>query len=331
MKANTFFPSIGRYGAKWYPEDIIGLIPQTETGNYYFVDGDRSATGAGKSWEDAFTTIQAAINATSAGDVIFVTSKTLTDYTGDPTSYAETLVIPFTSPGLSIIGVARGSTQGGIPQIKPATTTSPVLTIRAPGCLIANLGINGTNSTGGGILLDDDNATKAAYGTTITGCHFKQCSGTSATDGRTGGAIMWTSAGNAWQVRIEGNRFYKNVADIVLKGTSNTVPQDVIIRNNVFSGPTASVDVNLYLAAGSGMNGVIVDSNIFPSVLPSVGSGSVTRYVDMTGCVGIFSNNVVGGAYTTTGFGAAKAAAKIPTTVGIANNYSDSGLIVREA
>jgi hypothetical protein len=187
------------------------------------------------------------------------------------------------------------------------------------------------NSTGGGILLDDDNSTKSAFGTVIVNNHFKNCVGTTATDSRTGGAIMWTAAGNAWQVLIKGNRFYKNVGDIVLKGTSNSVPQDVIIEENIFSGPTASVDCNLYLAGGSGMNGVIVRRNSFPSVLPSLSSGSVVRYADMTGCVGIFSDNYVGGSYTTTGFGAAKAAAKIPVTVGIAHNYSDAGLIVREA
>ena len=87
----------------------------------------------------------------------------------------------------------------------------------------------------------------------------------------------------------------------------------------------------MYLAGGSGMNGVIVRNNVFPSVLPALSSGSIVRYVDMTGCVGIFTNNYVGGVYTTAGFGAAKAAAKIPATVGIAHNYSDSGLIVREA
>jgi len=60
-----------------------------------------------------------------------------------------------------LIGVSRGRTQGGLPQLKDGTeTTAAILTIRAPGCLIANLGFNGSGNTGGGILLDADASTK---------------------------------------------------------------------------------------------------------------------------------------------------------------------------
>jgi hypothetical protein len=205
------------------------------------------------------------------------------------------------------------------------------MTIAAPGCLIKNLGFNGASATGGGILLDDDGGTTgAAFGTTIQGCHFKNCVGSTATDCRTGGAIMWTSDGGAWQVLIEDNIFYKNVGDVVLKGTGS-IPQDVVIENNRFLGLASSVDCHLYLAGGDGIASVIVNGNVFADVLPALSSGSIVRYADLTGCTGIFSNNVFAGSYTTTGFGAAKAAAKIPTTVGISHNYSDAGLIVREA
>ena len=236
---------------------------------------------------------------------------------------------------VAIVGVGN-RTQGGLPQIKPAGAAAAVcLTIKSCGCTIANMGFNGNSTAGApinmGILLDDDNSAKSSMGTEIVNCHFKNCAGTTVTDAKTGGAITWTAAGNSWQVWIHGNRFYKNVCDVCLIGTSNSVPQDVIIEDNVFSGPTASVDANLDLAGGSGMNGVIVKGNVFPSVLPSLASGQVLRYADMTGCVGMFAENVVGGVYTTAGFGAAKAAAKLPATVGIARNYSDSGLIVREA
>ena len=301
-------------------------------GDTWYVDGTNGASGnKGSSWGAAMSTIQAAVTAAGPGDTIFVTAKDLTDFTGDPTSYAETIIIPAATSNLSIIGVSRGTTQGGLPQVKIGAGSTAMLTIRAPGCLIANMGFNGASSTGGGILLDDDYAAKCAFGTTITGCHFKNCKVT-ATDSRTGGAIYTTSAGNCWQCSFIGNYFYKNVGDIVLVGTSNTVPQDWVISDNLFSGPTANVDCNLWLTgAGSGINGIVVENNIFPSVLPSLGSGSVTRYADMTGCVGIFSNNSFGGSYTSAGFGAAKAAAKLPTTVGIVHNYSDAGLIVREA
>lgn len=284
-----------------------------------------------------YTVVQDAINACQDGDRVYIFSKDMAAGDTDPNSWAETLTIAAGQSNVSLVGVPSGNrTQGGLPQIKKGSGTTALLTVRAPGCLIDSLGFNGVKSADGtallvGILLDDDSSTKTAFGTTVKNCHFKNCAGSTVTDARTGGAITWAATGCAWQVLIEGNRFYKNVCDVCLMGTSVAVPQDVVIEDNIFSGPTASVDCNLYLAGGSGMNGVIVRNNEFPSVLPSLASGSVVRYVDMTGCVGLFAGNRVGGSYTTTGFGAAKAAGKIPTTVGIAHNYSDAGLIVREA
>ena len=306
-----------------------GVTGSDGEGNVWFVDGTNGATGGpGTSWAGAFNTIQLAVTAASAGDTIYVTAKDLTDFTGDPTSYSESIIIPAATSNLSIIGVSRGRTQGGLPQLKVGTvTTTPILTIRAPGCLIANLGFNGAGATGGGILLDDDYATKSAFGTSIIGCHFKNCKGTTATDSRTGGAIQWTAAGNAWQVLISGNRFYKNVCDVLLKGTSNTVPQDVVIENNIFSGPAANVDCNLYLAGGSGMNGVIIKDNIFQQ-LPAIGSGSIARYIYATGCVGMLVGNdfgcVTDAAGTELTFKVSGTAAEIPVTMHVVRNYGQT-------
>lgn len=204
------------------------------------------------------------------------------------------------------------------------------MTLKSQGCLIANLGFNGAGTTGGGVLLDSDGGTtKDAFGTTITGCHFKNCKGTTATNALTGGAIMWGANGGSWQSRITNNVFYKNVGDIVLKGTSVSVPQDVVINGNTFQGTADTVDCHIVMG-GSGMLGVTIDSNTFADVLPALSSATTARYVKLIG-TGIFSNNMFAGSYTTSGFGAAKAAAIIPTTVGIVHNYSDAGLIVRES
>lgn len=296
-------------------------------GDTWYVDGTNGAsTNDGTSWENAMDTIQGAIDLASAGDTIYVTSQLITDYTGDPTSYAENLIIGADTPNLSLIGVSRGQTQGGLPQVKIGSGSSPLLTIRAAGCLIANMGFNGASSTGGGILLDDDYAAKCAFGTTITGCHFKNCVVTTK-HAETGGAIYTTSAGNAWQVTITGNHFYKNEADIVLVGTSNTRPQDWVITNNLFSGPSANVDCNLYLAGGSGINGVIIDNNIFPCD-PAIGSGANTVSCDLTGCVGVYSRNMHGHTGLTLGDGTVTGGV-IPTTVFMVANYQEDAIITR--
>lgn len=320
-----------RYGNKIYPEDIA--LPLT-FGNYLYVDGDNGSDTAnsGSTMGKAKASVEEGVDEAQRDDVVFVRALAMSTGATDPVSYTENVVIDADQDCLKIIGVGSGKTQGGLPQLKVGgTTTQAVITVRAPGCEIANIGINGAGATGGGILLDDDGSTKTAFGTTIDSCHFKNCVGTTATDCRTGGAIMWASTGNAWQVRIQNNVFYKNVGDVVLPGTSSSVPQDVVIYNNDFLGLATSVDCHLYLAGGSGMASVLVHGNRFADVLPALSSGSIVRYVEMTGCTGMFSDNYVGGSYTTTGFGAAKAAAKIPTTVGITHNYSDAGLIVREA
>lgn len=297
-----------------------GISAVPDGGDIWYVDGDLSASGDGKTWSTAFITIQEGVTAASAHDTVYVKAKTITDATGDPTSYAETIIIPLAASSMKLIGVSNGLTQGGLPQIKKGSGSTALLTVRAPGCLIANLGFNGSGSTGGGILLDDDNSTKSAFGTTILGCHFKNCKG-HATNGSLGGAITWSAEGNAWQVYIAGNRFYKNVADIVLLGTSNSVPQDVVIENNIFSGPAASVDANLLLNGGSGMNGVYIRNNLFPC-FPALGGGSNTTVMKLTGCVGTLSGNAFGCTGKT--FGAA-ANVVVPTTVLMADNYQEDG------
>ena len=119
--------------------------------------------------------------------------------------------------------------------------------------------------------------------------------------------------------------FYKNVGDIVLLGTSAAVPQDVVIEDNIFSGPADSVDCNLYLAGGSGMNGVYIRNNVFP-VFPNLSSGATLLYADLTGCVGILAGNYFG---TDKTFGAAGNGALVPTTVFLSGNYDEGGLIAR--
>jgi len=310
----------------WLQGNALSVNP----GKTWYVDGDVNASGTGDSWGSAFKTIQEGVTAASADDIVYVAAQKITDYTGDPTSYEENVIIPFANAGMALIGVSRGRTQGGLPQLKVGTTTTQaLLTIRAPGCLIANMGFNGAGATGGGILLDDDYTTKAAFGTTITGCHFKNCVGPDADDAKDGGAIQWSAQGNAWQVSIIENRFYKNVCDICLLGTESTRPQDVLIEGNQFSGYAAYTDCNIQgTGTGSGFGSINIINNVFGQ-LPAIGA-NVARYIDLTGTLsGMVVDNVFGCQTNETGgtvltFKADGTAAKIPTTVHVARNYGQS-------
>ena len=268
-----------------------------------------------------------AISAASAGDVIKIATLTTSAGATDPVSYEENLTIPAAKSSLSLIGVSRGRTQGGLPQLKDgATTTQEILRIRASGCLVQNLGFNGASNTGGGILIDESASGFTAFGTSVVGCHFKNCRGATADNASTGGAIMWTANGGAWQVYIGGNRFYKCVGDVVLKGTSSSRPQDVVIQGNSFSGPAANTDCNVQIGNGSGMNGVMIQDNYFPA-LPALG-GTTDRFIDATGCVGLLANNYFGILTAATGtpktFAAAGTGAFIPTTMFMAGNYGET-------
>lgn len=277
-----------------------------------------------------FETFEEAIDEASAKTALLVWPLDMAAGATDPESYTENIVIPAAKSNMLIYGINWGRTQGGLPQLKVGTiTTQAILTVRAPGCRVVNIGINGIGGTGGGILLDDNGSTKTAFGSSIENCHLKNCVGPTATSAATGGAIQWGSGGGAWQSLIKGNRFYKNVGDVVLLGTG-TVPQDIVIEDNVFSGPAANVDCQLYLAGGDGMNGVIIKGNFF-TAFPALGSGAVLRFIDATGCIGMLANNYFAGLGTTAGYGVGKIYADIPTTMLMAHNYSEGGLILREA
>ena len=309
-------------------------------GGIYFVDGDKGADGNDGSTPDfAYKTIQAAVTAAAANNVsntnycgsnIYIKALKMAAGASDPVSYAESITVPATGGDrMNLIGVSANRTQMGLPQIKPAGAAHVyAITLNAPGCTINNLGINGNSTAGapinGAVLLNSNGATGtiSSHGTTISNCHIKNCAGTTVTDCRTGGAIDWSAYGDAWQVRIVGNQFYKNVCDVCLIGTSNSVPQDVVIENNIFSGPTASVDTQLYLAGGSGMNGVYIRNNLFPCI-GTLSSAVVKRFISATGCIGLMEGNVFGTATTLT-FGAAGTGALIPTTVFMPRNYRET-------
>ena len=316
----TNFPN----GIMGFPVVGASILDMFGAGKTYFVDGDLGAAGNdGLSPSSAISTIQGAVTAAAVnGGNATIYVKALKPAAGntDPVSYSENVIIPATCPNTRIVGVSVNRTQGGLPQLLVgATTTSPLITVRASNCMVMNMGINGIGGTGGGILLDDDDSTKSAYGTSILNCHFKNCVGTTATNAATGGAIMWAATGSAWGVLIKGNRFYKNVGDVVLKGTSVTVPQDVVIEDNVFSGPAASVDCNLYLAGGSGMNGLVIRNNSF-TCFPAIGSGTNAKQLALTGCVGFMSGNRFATSSKT--FGAA-GNNLVPTTMFMAENYQE--------
>lgn len=297
-----------------------------------FVDvSNGSDANSGKSPKNPFATIQHAIDDLRyiEGAVIYIAPGETTALSTDPTPYAETLIIYNDQPNMSLIGLNSGRTQGGLPEIKKGSGSTALIDIRAPGCMIANLGINGASSTGGGIKLTDDGGTAAvAFGTTIFNCHFKnnKCHATHAS---AGGAIYTSSNGGAWQLLVKGCRFYKNTGGIVVVGTGVSVPQDWIIEDNIFGGAASTdTDADIYVG-GSGITGCSIRRNTFATVdVPQKASGDVGLYISLaTGSTGAITENTF--ACTGKTFGATGNAAVVPTTVRMGRNYQENAIITR--
>ena len=301
------------------PPFVGRRLSSADAGTIWWVDGTNgSDNNRGDNATYPLGAIDSAVNKCLPGDIIRVFPKRMAMTDTDPGSYAETVTLDV--PQVCIEGVSRGRSQGGLPQMKIGAGSTAMVTVQAPGCQILKMGFNGASSTGGGILLDDDGGTTtSAFGLEIAYCHFKNCKG-HATNGTLGGGITWSTDGGGWQTWFHHNRFYKNVCDICLIGTSGSVPQDVVIEDSVFSSPVLSVDVNLYLkGGGSGIAGLVIRRCSFPQGIPNITSGTVKRYVDLTGCVGTIEDCRFGLIVSNTGsegtFAATGTAAFIPATV----------------
>lgn len=327
--AHEYMPAV-KYGAKWLESEILGLFSNMFANSWY-VDGDNgSDNNTGKEPGKAFATIQKAVTSANHWDTIYIKALNMVAGATDPESYAETIIIPAGKSGLRLIGIGNGRVQGGLPQIKIGAGSTAMLTVRSPGCVIANLGLNGASSTGGGILLDDDGSTKSAFGTEIVNCHFKNCK-CHATDGTLGGAIYWSSSGGAWQVRIADCTFYKNLASIVVVGTGGSVPQDVVVENCTFSSSVKTdIDVDIYVG-GSGVDGLVIRDCDFATVdVPTKASGSVQRYISLaTGTEGIIAGCrfacIANESATEITFGASGSGGVIPTTVRMSECHGETG------
>lgn len=311
-------------GKKGIPlNEQLGFLP---FGAVWWVDGDLSTSGDGTSPATAFKTISEAVAAAAAGDTIYVKPRVIAAGGTDPVNYAETIIIPAGKSGLKLIGAGSGLKQAAQPQIKKGSGAVALLTVRAPGCLIMGLTFNGGGATGGGILLDDNGTTKTAMGTIIDSCVFKNCKGSGATDGSTGGAVQFASTGGAWDTLIKDCLFYNNIGGVVLLGTADVPPQDLTIENCLFqSSAAASRDCDIWGKAGSGIVNLTVRNCAF-GVWPA--AGTKNTYMDLTSC----SGSVVGCRFASTGK-TFKAAGDvlIPATVFLAGNWAEDGLKGRDA
>ncbi len=170
-KYRDYAPAL-KYGAKIYPEDIVGS-PQMTTGDYWFVDSNKSTGSSGTSWEDAFSDLDEAFAAVGSGDVIYVAPGT---YTGNYATEDDT-----GARNVSVIGVSpwMPGIRGGV-NLVPTSGASPIITNNASGWRYSNMCFRPGATSSGIKLVADINTTAYIAGTagsisqgvTIDNCMF---------------------------------------------------------------------------------------------------------------------------------------------------------------
>ena len=135
------------------------LVPFAKS-NVWFVDSTKS--GGGTSWDDAFSTLTAAVAAATAWDIIYVAG-------GD---YDEGAALAITQEGLKIIGV--GNSNQMLAMIYSSTASHHLMTINAHNVEISGLGFYQTKNTYNAIMCS---TTASYFKIWIHNCRFESTNG----------------------------------------------------------------------------------------------------------------------------------------------------------
>ena len=144
LKARDYFSPV-KYGAKWLPQDIAGMIGLPYIGNVYYIDPTNGLdTNGGMSHSDAFKTLTAAYNAVTDNnhDVIVLTPGGV----GSGTGTTETAAITWSKNLVHLVGNVAPTMSSSRARIACSTANiSPFITVSGSGNSFHNIQI----STGG--------------------------------------------------------------------------------------------------------------------------------------------------------------------------------------
>jgi len=272
----TNFP----HGVTSFGVPVIGAsIPQTAQGQAWFVDAVNGTSGGGAQHggapDSAFATIQAAVNAASAGDTIFVF----------PGSYTENVVV--TTDYLTICGALEG--RYGWPDLVPDSGL-PLAVTSAQGFVGRRLRLAATGADccvqrGNGFTYEDcvfdGDGTAAKAGLRLlpsdTDDSYTASEGfirRNVFRGNANGIIFDTGAAPAVGVGstdnlIEGNRFYANTLDLATADTGGGVysVQTTDILHNTFEdkNKTTYIDLTTTNGGAAGDQTGAINGNVFAS------------------------------------------------------------------
>jgi len=263
---------------------IDGHALHHQKGKIYYVDPTLTTGGDGKTWESAFSTMQAAFNVLVGGETIYFAGKLV-----------EQLVTPVQIFDVSIIGAgnrprhADSTPSGGnlyasqwAPPASGAVAAQATVRVLQQGWTFENILFTAVDLNAGMIELVRNaaagNSERDASHATIRGCRFA-----GAGIGIAIGAASFTEL--VFNVLIEDNRFNSCTFGIGGPGQLN----QAVIRDNHFSMNTNNVDV--------AMEGSAVYNNIFGTF--------TTQSLETSGGVGTDPNmvtkNYLSGTYSING------------------------------
>ena len=299
----------------------------------WFVDGDVSVTGDGKSLTRPFKTIYEAVNNADAWDVIYIAPKAWTSgnlWLG--TAYQETtdLSLTYAKTGVAVVGLGHqgiiGQPYGTVIQEKSASA-NPIWKIHAPMVAFENLSFENQSTAVNGLYFYGDVAgtSEAALGS-VYNCHFHGLAGAGAS-GDTGGAAYFDAC---WGATVDRCSFLGCRIGISFKSDAGTAG-NFIARNNTFmsrllSASDVSADIYVYT---QGSVSLAIYKNVFAHLIPSY-SGGHARWVLVTADVrqGIVADNYCGGV-TGTNYTVGPTGTGIvcPANVGHGGNYGNAAIL----
>lgn len=299
----------------------------------WFVDGDAAYASDGKSLDRPFMTIEAAISAADAWDVIYISPKAWTSgnlWTGTAYTPADDLALTYAKTGVAIVGTAHQGINGppyGTIITEKTSSTNPIFKSHAPMAAFENLGFYRTGTAINGLYLYGDVAgTSEAALSTVYNCFFMNCVGASAT-GDQGGALYSDAC---WGITADNNTFMGCRIGISFKSNAGTAG-NFIARNNTFvSRNTAASDIScdIYVYT-QGSTTVCITGNNCAHLIPSY-SGGHSRWILVNADVrqGLVAFNSVG-AVTGTNYTVGPTGTGIvcPANVGHGPNWGNAALL----
>lgn len=260
-------------------------LASNPAGKSLYVTSVGAANAGGRSWADAYGTVQAAVDAASAGDVIYIA----------PGGYDEALTI--STGEITLVGVGGAGSVALAPSAEDAVaiTVSGTSAARTGGVTLINVGGEG-NGTGGGLHVHGNIRRFRAYNGKYEGGAFavtleSTAEGSVADTRLEGNEFAWAVAGvklltsgggdPVTQTRIEGNFFHNIETDGVMNVTTHSA--DVWVVGNVFAATEAAAETTQYIDLAVADTTGLVAGNYFATTVFDTASFAIAAGVLWTG------------------------------------------------